>query len=190
VQPGGEHRGRQESRARCALVLAATHFPHESHVRGSAARARGEVRSGGRLLLGLGGPLGVRLDRWLAVVAHAACGGDRRYLIELSLRAALRCEHGLDRLAHSLRRALDAEAVRGHHRHHMLLERVELRHKVGGRGDPLPCGDEIERLVIVAGEHFGDWLELHAAAGADVQVAAAGAVLHDQVADRGPERAL
>lgn len=102
----------QESRARRALELAATHFPNEGRVRGSAACARSEVRPGGLLLLGLGGPLGVRVDRLLAVVAQAPGGRDRRDLIELSLRAAGCREHGLDRFAHSLRRALDAEAVR------------------------------------------------------------------------------
>lgn len=35
----------------------------------------------------------------------------------------------------------------------MLLERVELRHEIGGRGDPLLSGHEIERLIVIAGEH-------------------------------------
>jgi len=114
-------------------------------------------------VLGVSSPLRVRVNRRLAVVAHAPGGGDRRDLIELALRAARRREHGLDRLAHRLRCALDAEAVRSHYRHHALLERVELRHEVGGCGDPLVSGHEIEGLVVIAGEHFGDGLELHAA---------------------------
>ncbi len=190
MHPSGEHRRRQKRRTRGALELAGAHLPQKSRVGGPAAGACCEVRSGGRLLLGVGGPVRVRVDCRLAVVAHPASGGDRRYLIELSLRTARRSEYGLDRFAHRFRGALDAEAMRGHDRHHPLLERVELRHEIGGRGNPLLGGHEIKRLVVIAGEYFGNWLEVHAAARADVQIPSSRAILGKQVADRRPKRAL
>jgi hypothetical protein len=92
----------------------------------------------------------VRVDRLLAVVAQTPSGRDRRDLIELALRATRRGEHGLDRLAQRLRCALDAQVMRRHHRDYPLLERVELRHEVGSRGDPLTRGNQVEGLVKAA----------------------------------------